>query len=123
MSTARHYDTVVFDVRDKAAMLFFAQTSSTGDIQDYLLLMRTEGDEFDDVLFLELNDTQITGRDLIRDVTITANVVTISFLKPVSELGGDEELVLSFADSDDNRKAIEVGAFRVVGNKLSGGHA
>ena len=46
MSHSRSYDTVAFDVRDNATMLFFARTSDEGDIQDYLLLMRAVEDEF-----------------------------------------------------------------------------
>lgn len=47
MSASRHYDTVAFDVRDNATMLFFARTTAEGDIDDYLLLMRTIEDDFD----------------------------------------------------------------------------
>ena len=45
MAVARHYDTVAFDVRDNAAMLFFAVTEQSGDIRHYLLLMRADGSE------------------------------------------------------------------------------
>ena len=31
MADSRHYDTVAFDVRDNATMLFFAKTTETGD--------------------------------------------------------------------------------------------
>ena len=55
MSASRHYDTVAFDVRDSATMLFFARTSADGDIDDYLLLMRTIGEDFDDTIILEVN--------------------------------------------------------------------
>ena len=44
MSINRRYDTVAFDVRQDATMLFFASTTATGDIDDYLLLMRAQGD-------------------------------------------------------------------------------
>jgi len=35
MSTSHHYDTVAFDKRDNATMLFFARTTPGGDIDDY----------------------------------------------------------------------------------------
>ena len=44
MANSRHFDTVAFDVRDNAAMLFFADTDSSGDIKSYLLLMRASGE-------------------------------------------------------------------------------
>ena len=40
MTDSRHYDTVAFDVRENATMLFFARTTRTGDIGDYLLGMQ-----------------------------------------------------------------------------------
>lgn len=58
MPASRQYDTVAFDVRDNATMLFFAQTSAAGDIEDYLLLMRAEGEELDGAIFLEINEQQ-----------------------------------------------------------------
>ena len=54
MSEARHYDTVAFDVRDNATMLFFANTSDDEDISDYLLLMRTIDEDFDAVSYTHL---------------------------------------------------------------------
>ena len=38
MPVARHFDTVVFEERDNARMLFFARTTAAGDIEEYLLL-------------------------------------------------------------------------------------
>ena len=67
MSSTRKYDTVAFDVRDNASMLFFARTTATGDIEDYLLLMRAEGEEYDDAIYLEINERQFAGHDLIRE--------------------------------------------------------
>ena len=52
MSSTHHYDTVTFDVKDNATMLFFARTKAAGDIEDYLLLMRTEGEGFDEAIYL-----------------------------------------------------------------------
>ena len=40
MSNNHHYDTVAFDVRDNATMLFFAQTGEHGDIDRYFLIVR-----------------------------------------------------------------------------------
>jgi len=66
MSASRHYDTVAFDVRDNATMLFFARTSAAGDIEDYLLLMRTIGEDFDDTIFHALDmHTAVERRDVV----------------------------------------------------------
>jgi len=123
MPSSRHYDTVAFDVRDNATMLFFARTSDSGDIDDYVLLMRTIGEDFDDTIILEVNETQFAGNDLIRDVLMRENMLTIHFVGPVAEIGGSAELVLTFDQTPENKTAMEAGAFRVLGEKLAGGHA
>ena len=123
MTSSRHYDTVAFDVRDNATMLFFARTTSNGDIEDYVLLMRTIGDDFDDTIFLEVNESQFSGNDLIRDATMSENMLTIQFVDPVAEIDGESELILSFDPTPENKTSMEAGAFRVLGEKLSGGHA
>lgn len=123
MSASRHYDTVAFDVRDNATMLFFAQTNERGDIEDYLLVMRAISDEFDAVIFIEINEEQLSGTDLVREATMSENMLTIRFRQPVPELGNEEELILTFDATNENRTSLENGAFRVLGDKLSGGHA
>ena len=123
MSASRHYDTVAFDVRDNATMLFFARTSAGGDIEDYLLLMRADGEGLDGVIFLEINEEQLAGSEIISEARMSGGMLTLVFHEPVKELGGVSELVLTFDDSPENRTSMEAGAFRVLGEKLSGGHA
>jgi len=123
MSATRQYDTVAFDVRENATMLFFACTSARGDIEDYLLLMRTEGDELDGVIFLEINEQQFAGSEMISEARMSGNVLTLVFNEKVKELDGASEMVLCFDDTPENRTSMEAGAFRVLGEKLSGGHA
>jgi hypothetical protein len=123
MSASRHYDTVAFDVRDNATMLFFARTSAAGDIEDYLLLMRAEGDGLDGVIFLEINEEQFAGSEMIAEARMSSGMLTLAFHESVKELGDVTELVLTFDDSPENRTSMEAGAFRVLGEKLSGGHA
>ena len=123
MSTSRHFDTVAFDVRDNATMLFFAKTSDDGDILDYVLVMRAISDEFDAVIFIEVNETQVSGTDLIREASMSENMLTISFREPVREFDNSSELVLTFDSTAENRASMETGAFRVLGDKLAGGHA
>lgn len=123
MSQSRHYDTVAFDVRDNATMLFFARTSSEGDIDDYLLLVRTIEDDFDESMFIEVNEQQFGGHDLIRDARLLGTTLTIQLRESAAALGGDDELVLSWADTPENGTSIERGAFRVLGDALSGGNA
>ena len=73
MVASRQYDTVAFDVRDNTTMLFFAKTTDEGDISDYLLLMRTVDEEFDESIYIEINEQQFGGHNLIRDQTM-ANI-------------------------------------------------
>jgi len=123
MTGSRHYDTVAFDVRDNATMLFFARTTDAGDIEDYLLLMRAIGEDFDDSLYIEINETQLAGHDLVREAHMTGNMLTLDLREPSQELDGASQIVLTYDDSPDNRSSIESGAFRVLGNTLAGGHA
>ena len=123
MPASRQYDTVAFDVRDNATMLFFAKTSSVGDIEDYLLLMRGEGDEIDDAIFLEINEQQFSGNEMITEARMNGNMLTLIFDGPVAELKNVAELTLVFDDTAENRTSMEAGAFRVLGEKLSGGNA
>ena len=123
MTDSRHYDTVAFDVRDDASMLFFASTSAGGDISDYLLVMRAEGEEFDDAVYLELNDQQLAGHDLLREARLTANMLTLELREPAEALGGASEIVLTFDATEDNRSNVEAGLIRVLGELLAGGNA
>ncbi|MFT5500757.1 MAG: hypothetical protein ACI88G_000890 [Woeseiaceae bacterium] len=123
MSNSRHYDTVAFDVRDNASMLFFARTTAGGDIEDYLLLMKAEGADFDDAIYIEINEQQFAGHDLIDDAQMTGNMLILKLCNPAAELDGATEIVLTYEESAENKTNLESGAFRVLGDKLSGGHA
>lgn len=123
MSASRHYDTVAFDVRDNATILFFARTTAEGDIDDYLMLMRTVEDDFDSSTYIEINEQQFGGHDLIRESTLMGNTLTLHLHEPAAELGGINEIVLSWADTPENGASIEAGAFRVLGDTMSGGNA
>ena len=123
MADSRQYDTVAFDVRDNATMLFFAKTSPEGDINDYLLLMRTIEDDFDESMYIEINENQFGGHDLIREAELMGNTLTLTLHEAAEELGGVTQIVLTFADTPENGTSIERGAFRVLGDTLSAGHA
>jgi hypothetical protein len=123
MADSRFYDTVAFDVRDNATMLFFARTSEEGDIDDYLLLMRTIEDDFESSMYIEINEKQFGGHDLVREAELIGSTLTLRLHEPAAELGGITEIVLSFADTTENGESIEAGAFRVLGDTLTGGNA
>jgi len=123
MSDSRFYDTVAFDVRDNATMLFFARTSEEGDIDDYLLLMRTIEDDFESSMYIEINEKQFGGHDLVKEAELIGTTLTLRLREPAAELGGITEIVLSFADTTENGESIEAGAFRVLGDTLTGGNA
>ena len=123
MLNSRNYDTVAFDVREDATMLFFAKTSKTGDIDDYLLLMRAEGEEFDEALYLEINEQQFAGHNMISEARLTGNMLTLELREPAAELDGANEIVLTYDKTPENQASIEAGVFRVLGNTLAGGNA
>ena len=123
MTDSRQYDTVSFDVRDNATMLFFARTSEIGDINDYLLLMRTIEEDFDESIYIEINEQQFGGHNLIREASLTGNVLTLHLREPAEALGGAADIVLTWSETTENLDAIEVGAFRVLGDMLVGGNA
>ncbi len=123
MSESRNYDTVAFDVRENATMLFFARTTAEGDIDDYLLLMRTVEEDFDSSTYIEINEHQFGGHDLIRESALIGNTLTLHLHEPATELAGASEIVLTWADTPENGASIEAGAFRVLGDTMTGGTA
>ena len=123
MTDTRAYDTVSFDVRDNATMLFFAKTTGDGDINDYLLLMRTIEEDFDESIYIEINEQQFGGHNLIREAALHGNILTLHLREPAKELGGISDIALTWSETTENLDAIEVGAFRVLGDMLTGGNA
>jgi hypothetical protein len=123
MSCHRNYDTVAFDVRDNATMLFFAHTTPSGDIDDYLLLMRADGAGFGQTIYIEINERQFAGHNLIREARMTGNILTLELHEPAPELEGAKEIILCYDASPENKASVEAGAFRVLGDRLAGGNA
>jgi hypothetical protein len=123
MADSRQYDTVAFDVRDNATMLFFAKTTQEGDISDYLLLMRTVEEDFDESIYIEINEEQFGGHNLIREAALTGNILVLRLHEPAESLGGISDIVLTWVDTTENLESIEAGAFRVFGDTLVGGNA
>ena len=123
MSHSRSYDTVAFDVRDNTTMLFFASTSDEGDIQDYLLLMRAVEDNFDESLYIEINENQFGGHDLLSEARLLDNTLTLILHEPAVELDNASEIVLTFEATESNLASMEAGAFRVLGDAMTGGNA
>ena len=123
MADSRHYDTVAFDVRDNATMLFFAKTTEEGDINDYLLLVRTIEDDFDESMHVEINEKQFGGHNVLQEATLIGNMLTLRFNGAVDALDGASELTLTFTETQENLNSVEAGAFRVLGDALKGGNA
>ncbi|MDJ0910497.1 MAG: hypothetical protein QNI99_14965 [Woeseiaceae bacterium] len=123
MSHSRYYDTVAFDVRDNATMLFFAKTSEEGEIQDYLLLMRAIEEDFDESFYIEINEHQFGGHDVLKEARLLGNTLTLELAEPAAELDNVSEIVLTFDETENNLSSIEKGAFRVLGDVLKGGNA
>ena len=123
MSDSRSYDTVTFDVRDNSTMLFFARTSDEGDIEDYLLLMRSVEDDFEESLYIEINENQFGGHNLLSEVRLLDNTLTLVLHEPAEELDNTSEIVLTFDATEENLANMEAGAFRVLGDTIKGGNA
>ncbi len=123
MSHSRFYDTVAFDVRDNATMLFFARTSDAGDIEDYLLLMRAVEDDFEESIYIEINENQFGGHNLLSEARLLDNTLTLVLHEPARELDNASEIVLTFEATESNLTNMETGAFRVLGDALTGGNA
>ena len=123
MSHSRFYDTVAFDVRDNATMLFFATTSEEGDITDYLLLMRAVEDDFDESIYIEINENQFGGHNLLSEARMLDNTLTLVLHEPAKELDNATEIILTFEATESNLTSMEAGAFRVLGDALTGGNA
>ncbi len=123
MSHSRSYDTVAFDVRENTTMLFFASTSDEGDITDYLLLMRTVEDDFDESLYIEINEDQFGGHDLLSEARLLDNTLTLVLHEPAKELDYASHIVLTFEETVSYLECLEAGAFRVLGDAMSGGNA
>jgi len=123
MSYSRFYDTVTFDVRDNSTMLFFARTSDEGDIEDYMLLMRSVEDDFEESLYIEINEDQFGGHNLLSEVRLLDNTLTLVLHEPAKELDNTSEIVLTFDATEENLANMEAGAFRVLGDTIKGGNA
>ena len=123
MPASRQFSTVVFDVRDEANFLFFANTTGTGDIEDYLLIMRSYAPEFEDIVIIETNEEQVVNGERMRSATLSNGMLTLTFDEPIEALDNQNEVILTFDDNAENRSAIEEGAFKVLGDQLTGGHA
>ncbi len=115
MASSRHYDTVTFDVRDDATMLFFARTSQAGDIEDYLLLMRAAGEDLDEAIYIEINENQFSGHDLIEEARMTGNMLTLELRESSAELDG------AFPVLGDTRRQIPAGTWPVRNCLSKGG--
>ena len=122
MSNSRSYDTVAFDVRGNTTMLFFAKTSKKGDIDEYLLFMRAESEEFNDPIYIEMNDDQFAGYNLIQEARLTGNVLTLELHEPAAELDGASKIVLTYDETPENQANIEAGVISVLFNTLVGGN-
>jgi hypothetical protein len=54
---------------------------------------------------------------------MTGNMLILKLQSPAAELDGASEIVLTYDESVENKSNMESGAFRILGEKLSGGHA
>jgi hypothetical protein len=85
--------------------------------------MRAEGEDFDEAIYLEINEQEFVGHDLIKEARMTGGMLTLQLRGPAAELDGATEIVLTYDNNNDNRAREEAGALRILGDMLEGGHA
>ena len=90
---------------------------------EYLLLMRTIDDEFNETIDIEVNEHRIGDHNPIREAKLLGNTLSIFLNEPAKELDGASQNVLTYAETPENLASIEAGAFRVLGDALTGGNA
>ena len=85
--------------------------------------MRTVDEDFNESIYVEINEQQFGGHNLISEAAMTGNILTLRLHEPAAELDGTTEIVLTWTDTTENQESIEEGAFRIFGDKLVGGNA
>ena len=84
--------------------------------------MRATDEDMDNTLYLEIDETQAAGDDVVMEAELQGNVLTLSLFDSAAATFGESSITLSFDDNPHNRAGIEAGAMRVLGDKLVGGH-
>ena len=74
-------------------------------------------------MFIEINEKQFGGHDLLAAAELTGNTLILQFNEAIDVLDGATELALTFTETQENLTSLEVGAFRVLGDALKGGRA
>ena len=74
-------------------------------------------------MYIEVNERQEGGHDILQEARLVGNMLTLLFSGPMEVLDGASEITLSFSETPENLSGIEVGAFRVLGDALTGGNA
>ena len=82
-----------------------------------------DGEQDDGAIYIEINERQFAGHDLVSEARLTGNMLTLVLREPAEELHGAADIVLTYEDTPENKSGIEQGAFRVLGDLLTGGHA
>jgi hypothetical protein len=70
-----------------------------------------------------MNENEFVGHDLITEARMTGGMLTLQLREPATELQGAREIVLTYDNNEENRASVEAGAFRILGDRLEGGHA
>ena len=122
MSNSHHYDTVAFDVRDNATMLFFAQTGEHGDIDRYFLIVRTIEDDFDETLHIEIDDRQVGGKEFLSQARLVGNTLTLVTREPPFQILGCPASLFRMSGEGDVIQLDESAAV-VLGIETSKEHA
>jgi hypothetical protein len=85
--------------------------------------MRAVEEDFDESIYIEINENQFGGHNLLSEARMLDNTLTLVLHEPAKELDNATEIVLTFEATESNLTSMEAGAFRVLGDALTGGNA
>ena len=74
-------------------------------------------------LLFDDGENQFGGHDLLSEARLLDNTLTLVLHEPAKELDNASEIVLTFEATESNLASMEAGAFRVLGDAMTGGNA
>ena len=110
-------DEVGLDEQFGIWILGFGRTDSSGDIVEYVILQSPGEGEDDWGPYFELDDQLHGGYNLVREIRLEDGRIAFGLTKG---LGPDKamRIVLTYADTSDNRSVVSQGLDLVFGDQM-----
>ena len=109
-----HANKVSLDVINGAWVLSFGETSPTGDVSHYLMLQRAECEEYDEGIYLEIDDQKNSGFNLVKRARCAGGRLTLDIEPCLQRLGSPSEVVVSFHEDERSRAQIDRGTKKIL---------